>query len=259
MVIHQLRNFALTLISVASLYIVCSCLFAVNLYATQPELQKECVVLLHGLARTSASMSTMAERLQERGYTVINVDYPSRHKTIEELAGIAIEEGLAFCRNNKSERIHFVTHSMGGILVRYYLASQKIPELGRVVMLAPPNQGSNVVDEFSWMPGYELLNGPAGLQLGKDKNSIPLQLGPANFEVGIIAGDITMNLILSTAFDEPNDGKVAVEDTRLDGMKDFLVVHRTHPFIMQGGEVIDQVLHFLHTGYFKREEENQDQ
>jgi len=161
-----------------------------------------------------------------------------------------MNEGLEFCRKWETQRIHFVTHSLGGILVRYYLASHEISELGKVVMLAPPNQGSKVVDKFSNMPGYKLLNGLAGYQLGTGKNSIPLQLGRANFEVGIIAGDRTINLILSTAFDEPNDGKVAVKDTKFEGMKDFIVVHRTHPFIMQGGEVIDQVLHFLQHGYF---------
>jgi len=217
-----------------------------------PSESKECVILLHGLARTSASMSTMAERLVAAGYRVINVDYPSRQKRIEELADIALTEGLEYCRNPEAEQIHFVTHSLGGILVRYYLETNEIEELGRVVMLAPPNQGSKVVDEFSDMPGYDLLNGPAGRQLGTDEESIPLKLGPADFEVGIIAGDSTVNLILSTAFDEPNDGKVAVEDTKLEGMKDFLVVHRSHPFIMQGGEVIDQVIHFLEQGSFQR-------
>jgi triacylglycerol lipase len=199
-------------------------------------------------------MSTMAERLQTEGYSVINVDYPSRHKKIEELADIAVTEGLDYCRRRVAEQIHFVTHSLGGILVRYYLENDEIEELGRVVMLAPPNQGSRVVDQFSDMPGYALLNGPAGKQLGTDENSIPLKLGPADFEVGIIAGDRTINLILSTAFDQPNDGKVAVDDTRLKGMKDFIVVHRSHPFIMQGGEVIDQVLHFLEQGFFLRQE-----
>lgn len=219
--------------------------------ADSSSLENECVILLHGLARTSASMDTMAQRLQTKGYKVVNVDYPSRQMIIEKLAYIAVNKGLQFCRKEKSQKIHFVTHSLGGILIRYYLANQQIKELGRVVMLAPPNRGSKAVDKFSGIPGYELINGPAGYQLGKNKNSIPLSLGPANFEVGIIAGDRTINLILSTAFDGPNDGKVAVEDAKLEGMKDFLVVHRTHPFIMQGGEVIDQVLHFLQNGYFK--------
>ncbi len=218
------------------------------------DVRGSCVILLHGLARSSTSMSTMAERLADKGYLVSNSDYPSRHHAIEELADIAVNQGLAYCRKNKTERIHFVTHSLGGILVRYYLAHHEIEELGRVVMLAPPNQGSKVVDEFSGMPGYRWLNGPAGLQLGTDADSIPLRLGPARFEVGIIAGDRTINLILSTAFDGPNDGKVAVEDAKLEGMTDFIIVHRTHPFIMQGGEVIEQVLYFLENGHFKGNE-----
>ena len=212
----------------------------------------ECVILLHGLARTSSSMEKMEKKLADQGFAVINVDYPSRHKKIEELAGTAVNGGLVFCRNLESPLIHFVTHSLGGILVRYYLSLEGIPELGRVVMLAPPNQGSNVADTFSQLPGYEMINGPAGFQLGKDEKSIPLQLGPANFEVGIIAGDRTINLILSTSFDEPNDGKVAIEDTKLEGMRDFLVVHHSHPFIMESREVIQQTLYFLQHGSFKR-------
>jgi len=198
-------------------------------------------------------MRTIAKKLGERGYMVINVNYPSRHYKIEELTDIALLAGLEFCRGHGAEKIHFVTHSLGGILVRYYLARHKIEELGRVVMLAPPNKGSKVVDRFAGMPGYRFVNGPAGYQLGTDANSIPRQLGPANFEVGIITGDRTINLILSSVFDEPNDGKVAVEEAKLEGMKDFLVVHRTHPFIMQGSEVIDQVLNFLELGYFNRD------
>jgi len=211
----------------------------------------ECVVLLHGLARTSASMHSIANNLRTKGYLVVNVDYPSRRHAIEELADMAVNEGLRICRARGARKIHFVTHSLGGILIRQYLAGQDIEELGRVVMLAPPNQGSKVVDRFSAYPGFGWLNGPAGYQLGTGKNSIPLRLGPADFEVGIIAGDRTINYILSTAFDEPNDGKVSVEDTKLDGMKDFLVVHRTHPFIMQASEVIEQVYNFLKNGSFK--------
>lgn len=196
-------------------------------------------------------MNRIETKLKGEGYAVINVDYPSRHKKIEELSGIAVTEGLNYCRQEGSGRIHFVTHSLGGILIRYYLSLQQIPELGRVVMLAPPNQGSQVVKEFSGYPGYELLNGPAGYQLGKDEKSIPLKLGPADFELGIIAGDSTINPILSTAFETPNDGKVAVEETRLEGMKDFLVVHHSHPFIMKSDEVIEQIVHFLRYGYFQ--------
>lgn len=148
--------------------------------------------------------------------------------------------------------MHFVTHSLGGILVRYYLSKKSIPELGRIVMLAPPNQGSKVVDKFSGYPGYKMINGPAGYQLGTDEKSIPLQLGPAEFEVGIVAGDRSVNPILSTAFDEPNDGKVSLDETTLEGMNDFIVVHHSHPFIMQSDDVIDMIIYFLRNGHFKR-------
>jgi pimeloyl-ACP methyl ester carboxylesterase len=214
----------------------------------------DCVVLLHGLARTSASMNKMANALQEEGYRVSNIDYPSRQKTIEELAAGAVQEGVDQCRSLGAAQIHFVTHSLGGILVRVYLADRRIPELGRVVMLAPPNRGSRVADEFSGVPGFGFLNGPAGYQLGTGPDSVPLKLGPADFEVGVIAGDRSINLILSSAFDGPNDGKVAVEDTRLEGMKDFLVVHHSHPFIMQSEEVIGQVISFLKSGIFRKAE-----
>jgi len=120
-------------------------------------------------------------------------------------------------------------------------------------MLAPPNKGSHAVDRFSDLPGFELLNGPAGFQLGTGRESIPLQLGPADFEAGVIAGDRSINFILSTAFPGPNDGKVAVENTKLEGMRDFLVVHHSHPFIMQGDDVIEQTVYFLRHGKFLRE------
>lgn len=242
-----------TLLFIMLIFIVSIIIPLTTIQAEQNDMKDECVILLHGLARTSSSMSRMAERLQDEGYNVINVDYPSRQKKIEELADIAVKKGLEYCRKENSQQIHFVTHSLGGILIRYYLANQQIPHLGRIVMLAPPNQGSKVAEKFSDFPGYNLLNGPAGYQLGMDKNSVPLKLGSADFEVGIIAGDRTINLILSTAFDEPNDGKVAVEDTKLAGMKDFLIVHRSHPFIMQDVEVIEQVLHFLQYGSFVKQ------
>lgn len=97
-----------------------------------------------------------------------------------------------------------------------------------------------------------MLNGPAGYQLGKNNASIPLQLEAADFEMGIIAGDRSINLLLSTAYDGPNDGKVVVDETRLDGMQDFLVVHHSHPFIMKSDAVIDQILYFLDNGEFSK-------
>ena len=212
----------------------------------------DCVILLHGLIRTSKSMKAIADALREEGFHVVNLDYPSRKFSIEELSTIAIDNGLAACRTTGAQHVHFVTHSLGGILVRYYLAEKVIPELGRTVMLAPPNQGSSLVDLMQMFPELEDISGPAGYQLGTTEDSIPARLGPANFEVGIIAGDHTVNPVMSEYLEKPNDGKVPVESTRLEGMSDFLVVPQSHPFIMSNKSVIGQTIYFLYFGAFAK-------
>lgn len=195
-------------------------------------------------------MEPLAEVLTEEGYSVVNMGYKSRSKIIEELAAEAIEPSYGEC--SEAETVHFVTHSLGGILLRYYLEHQDLPRLGRVVMLAPPNQGSGVVDAIGWMPGFDLFNGPAGDQLGTDENSIPSNLGPVDFELGVIAGTKTVNPILSLYLENPDDGKVSVEKTKVEGMDDFIEVPHSHTFMMSKEVVIEQSIAFLKTGQFNR-------
>ena len=222
-----------------------------------PVVTDECVILLHGLARTGRSMAAMGSALAAAGYRVVNQDYPSREQPIEQLASVAIEPAVADCNTDKStDQIHFVTHSMGGILVRYYLAANQIDNLGRVVMLSPPNQGSETIDKLADMPGFYWLNGPAGQQLGTGDQSVPNSLGPAQFQLGVITGDRSINLILSALIPGPDDGKVAIERAKLEGMADFLVVHHSHPFIMKKPRVIEQTLHFLRKGRFLPQSES---
>jgi len=211
----------------------------------------ECVILLHGLARTALSMQRMKRSLEGNGYYVANVDYPSRDHEIEVLAPLAIEAGLDQCgENSGTSTVHFVTHSLGGILVRVYLADNTIANLGRVVMLAPPNQGSQAVDEMDRIPGFDWLNGPAGYQLGKGPESVPLRLGAPDFDFAVIAGNRTIDPITSALLDNPDDGKVSVSDTRLEGMRDFVVVPVSHAMIMQNREVIRLVMNYLARGSF---------
>jgi len=216
-------------------------------------LNADCVILLHGLARSSSSMNSMQTALTDKGYYVVNHDYPSRTKPIEALAPEAIDTAIEEC--GSEQPIHFVTHSLGGILVRAYLAKQDIEALGRVVMLAPPNQGSEVVDDYRDIPGYRALNGPAGLQLGTDASSLPRQLGSVSFDLGVIAGTATFNPILSLSLPNPDDGKVSVASTKVEGMRDFMTVRRTHTFIMRAPEVIEQVAFYLENGRFEAETE----
>lgn len=138
----------------------------------------------------------------------------------------------------------------GGILVRLFLKENKRDDIGRVVMLGPPNQGSEVVDHLKNMAGFKLLNGPAGMQLGTGPTDIPKSLGPVNFELGVIAGTRSMNLILSTLLPDPDDGKVSVQSTKVEGMKDFIALPTTHPLMMNNDEVIQQTLFFLKNGKF---------
>ena len=219
-----------------------------NVYA------RECVVLLHGLVRSSSSMVKLERRLEKESYYVINVDYPSREYPVEELANLAVGGGIKSCLDKKVSKINFVTHSLGGILVRQFLKLNNRKDIGRVVMLGPPNQGSEVVDNLKDTPGFELLNGPAGMQLGTKMTDIPKLLGPVDFELGVIAGTQSINLILSTFLQNPDDGKVSVESTKVEGMKDFVALPTTHPFMMKNDTVIEQVVHFLKEGRFEESE-----
>ena len=221
------------------------------LFAVSAVHAEECVILLHGLARTSASMNSMAEALDEAGFSSVNIDYPSREHPIEVLAPMAIGKGLVLCdAAGASDRVHFVTHSLGGILVRQYLSDNEIPNLGRVVMLGPPNQGSDAVDKLGDVPGVHWVSGPAGRQLGKGAESVPLRLGPADFELGIIAGNRSIDPITSAVLDNPDDGKVSVEDTKLEGMDDFVVVGNSHAFMMRMRKPVELTIRFLKTGSF---------
>ena len=208
------------------------------------------VILLHGLCRTTRSMAKMEHALTNAGYRVRNVDYPSRTASVEQLADDAIGKAVADCQRDGAVRIDFVTHSLGGILVRSYLARHTVPSLGRVVMLAPPNRGSEVADKLGWLFLYKWINGPAGDELGTGTKSTPNRLGPTAFPVGIIAGDRSINWINSLLIPGRDDGKVSVNRTKLAGMSDHIVVHATHPFIMRNHEVIQQTIQFLRTGAF---------
>ncbi len=214
---------------------------------------KETVFLLHGMGRTSFSMILLKHRLEGGGYRVVSESYPSTKGSVSDHVswlGSQLDE-----RSRKADvKIHFVTHSLGGIVLRMYLEENNLPNLGRVVMLSPPNQGSEVADYLKDWRLYRMTMGPSGQELGTGARSTPNLLGPVDFELGVITGDASLNPLMSRLIPGPDDGKVAVKRAKVKGMKAFRVVNRSHAFIMNASEVADEVISFLETGSFTHED-----
>jgi hypothetical protein len=221
------------------------------LLAGAPAQGAPCVVLVHGLGRSPASMAPIGRSLSLKGYVVVNEGYPSRRQTIEASAAV-IGRDVALCRTKGAAPIDFVTHSQGAIVLRQYFVDHTVAEAGRVVMLAPPNHGSEIADHLRGRWWYDVATGPAGQELGTDGSSLPNRLGATPLSVGVIAGTRSHEPWFARYFHGPNDGKVSVESARLDGMTDFITVDASHTFMMNSPTVRDQVAAFLADGRFRR-------
>jgi triacylglycerol lipase len=206
-------------------------------------MKREAIVLLHGLNRSSMSMVPIALAARHRRYTVINWRYRSTRRSIAGHADALARELAPRLRN--FSRVHFITHSLGGIIVRRFLDATPLPNLGRVVMLAPPNGGSEVADVL-----HPLL-GAIMKPLAELTTAAAVGLPESHFPVGVIAGSRShIRLFSRWMHDVPNDGVVSVERTRLARMSGFVVLPHTHTFLPWSRNPIAQAMTFIERGAF---------
>jgi len=203
-------------------------------------------------------MKKMENALGREGFIVENVDYPSRKYDVDDLSRRAVAEGFRRCALHTSKPASFVTHSLGGILLRYYLDKNPDIAVGRVVMLAPPNQGSQVVDRLKDVPGFNAFHGPVGRRLGTAKTDLPRSLGEVGFDLGVIAGTRSINPLLSQLLPNPDDGKVSAVNTRVDGMCDFIRLPLSHALMMRSPLLIEHTVSFLQSGKFLHDTPSDD-
>ena len=215
--------------------------------------REERVVLVHGLGRTSRSMNGLRKRLEREGYRVDNLGYPSRRKTIAGLTDWMRDRVFSEMGRTPEVSFHFVTHSLGGVLLRACFAETRPANLGRVVMLGPPNRGTELTDRLGRFRLYRWVTGPAGLELGTGPESLPNRLGAVPFETGVIAGNRSLNPLYSSLIAGPDDGKVSVARAQVEGLKDFLVVPYSHTFLMNRDVVRKEVVQFLKHGCFSKD------
>jgi pimeloyl-ACP methyl ester carboxylesterase len=215
----------------------------------------EVVILLHGALRRGSSMKLLGKYLERSGYETLSVTYPSNRQTFEELADYLHNELHVSEQFNKATKVHFVTHSMGGIVTRYYLGKNRPANLGRVVMMGPPNQGSEFADFMSeterLKPIFDRIFGPSGAQMTTG-HAHAAAAGKITYDVGVIAGCVSINPLAPWVLEGEHDGIVPVERTKLPGMKDHIVVRATHTMMMYNPNVWKQVGAFLKSGAFDR-------
>jgi len=216
--------------------------------AATPE--PDCVVLLHGIGMRGFVMNRLATALTAQGYRVVNISYPSREMAFEKLAGEYLPAQLKKHDVARAPRLNFVTHSMGSLIVRKLIQDARPANLGRVVMIGPPNHGSAAADEAKQNLLLGEYLGENLARLGTGENSIAGTLGPADFDVGIIAGEVALNPMFGDALAGKNDGAVTVESAKLEGMRDFIAVPYSHTVMLWRDEVIAQAIAFLRDGQF---------
>lgn len=211
------------------------------------------IILLHGFGGHPLQTALLARRLRVSGYDVANIGYPSWRWPIGRVLA-HLHRRITAASAHTPPSLHFVGHSMGGLLLRAYLARHQPHNLGRVVMLGTPNSGSELADLLYRIRLHPLILNHAGILLRTNRDAATQALfGTVNYPLGVIAGDRAMiGALPNLVFRAPNDGKVSVAATHLSGQSDHLILPVAHTAMIYSQPVADQVAHFLREGRFKR-------
>jgi pimeloyl-ACP methyl ester carboxylesterase len=210
-------------------------------------LRNDGVVILHGIFRTHRSMAGLARHIKKQGYQILNVGYPSTSMTLEDITQHIHPRIEEFTRSIKGN-VHFVGFSMGGLVIRSYLHHFKIPNLKRVVMIGTPNQGSEVADFVKHWRLYKRLYGPAGQQLVTGSTILEDKV---HYELGIIAGNFSRATPVGAhIIGKESDGTVSVESTKLEGMKEHIVLPVPHSLFPMSRRAWRLTTRFLEFGQF---------
>jgi triacylglycerol lipase len=229
-----------TTLALLTAMIGCFCLLG-GAEETPTKPTKETVVLLHGMGGNRATMLVLKKRLEKAGFATLNFPYATYNKDLDQLSDAL----HAFVKDKvKTERYHFIGHSLGNIIVRNGFKKEYPPGLGRVVMLGPPNQPAKMAKRFSGNPLYRWICGDSGQKLGSELFYQDLPIPTVEF--GIIAADRGQRI----TFKEANDGMVSVKNTKLKGMKAWILLHHTHVFLMNGKDTARHCIEFLRAGTF---------
>ncbi|MGD2117919.1 MAG: hypothetical protein PVG66_06155 [Chromatiales bacterium] len=220
---------------------------------SNPNHPSEAIIILHGIGMSKWIMKPIATYLMKLGYYIVNQDYPSRKMNIEQLASTFVAQAIHKAQSIKPDKIHFVVHSLGSILVRAYFQNNTLANAGRVVMLGPPNNGSELADAIREWKLYKTLFGPAGQELITGPDG-PGRLQPIDLEVGVIAGTKSAHPF-NWMLESHNDGAVSLNSTRLPEMKDFISMPVAHTPMLLNKDVMMQVVHFLQSGVFDHEQD----
>jgi hypothetical protein len=216
--------------------------------AARDPTEAETVVLLHGLGRSEAAMWLLASRIEAAGFDAVRIGYDSLGDPPERILA-AVSRQIDACCKASIRPVHFVGHSLGGLIIRAYLAENELRTPGRVVLIATPNAGTPLVDAYrdSWWMQFA---GPTARSLGTGPESFPNSLPPPDYPVGVIAG--VRDAALFDLIPGDDDGLVPLESTRVAGMVDFIVVESNHYLMRYSPEVARQTIAFLKTGEFLR-------